>query len=184
MKGLCKLLLDKGIIEEEDIQIYLFGLKGGITIIINILTTLLIGWITGRMTEVIIFFLFLVSLRSYSGGYHCSTKVGCYCLSSIISAISAFSTELVKTIPDKVAYVLWLIAVFVIFALGPIDCKNKLLDEDENRYYTKASHCILTIQICIICSMEILGASNIAYAAGMSTVVTAVFLILGKWNHS
>lgn len=55
MKGIGKLLLDKGIIEEDDIQIYLYGIKGGITIIVNILTALLIGLITGKMLEVIIF---------------------------------------------------------------------------------------------------------------------------------
>lgn len=104
MKGIGKLLLDKGIIEEDDIQIYLYGIKGGITIIVNILTTLLIGLFTGKMLEVIIFSLFLASLRSYSGGYHCSTKVGCFWLSSIVTAISAFSEELVTLLPIAVSY--------------------------------------------------------------------------------
>ena len=104
MKGIGKLLLDKGIIEAEDIQIYLYGIKGGITIIVNILTTLLIGWITGKMLEVIIFSLFLASLRSYSGGYHCSTKVGCFWMSSVVTAISAFSEVLVTLLPIAVSY--------------------------------------------------------------------------------
>ena len=120
MKGIGKLLLDKGIIEEDDIQIYLYGIKGGITIIVNILTTLLIGWITGKMLEVIIFSLFLASLRSYSGGYHCRTKVGCFWLSSVVTAISAFSEELVTLLPIVVSYAVWIIAILVIYALSPL----------------------------------------------------------------
>ena len=183
MKGIGKLLLDKGIIEEDDIQIYLYGIKGGITIIVNILTTLLIGWITGKMLEVIIFSLFLASLRSYSGGYHCSTKVGCFWLSSVVTAISAFSEELVTLLPIAVSYVVWIIAILVIYALSPLESKNKKLDSDEIRYYKKNSHCILTIQICIICSIYILEARNMAYAAGLSTVVIAFSLVCGKWIH-
>lgn len=53
----------------------------GITVLINLISTIVIGVIAGNVFESIAFLVFYIPLRSYAGGYHASTPRRCYFIS-------------------------------------------------------------------------------------------------------
>ena len=81
MYGVCEkatdLMVRNEIISSEDREIYVYGLKQGLILLINILTTLLIGFAFNKTTETIVFLASYIPLRVYAGGYHARTQMGC-----------------------------------------------------------------------------------------------------------
>ena len=90
---LCGRMLEKNIIKEEDVELYIYGMTNGIIMLGNLLTAILIGIMTGRLEIVLVFLLFYASLRTYSGGYHLESKIGCYLCSSGILLIPIYSFD-------------------------------------------------------------------------------------------
>lgn len=63
--GICKLLAMQGIIQKEDLELYRYGIENGIIVVLNFLTSVVIGIITGRLGVVLVFLCFYVPLRTY-----------------------------------------------------------------------------------------------------------------------
>ncbi|WMM26571.1 accessory gene regulator B family protein [Tissierella sp. MB52-C2] len=63
-----------GVIEDEDRQIYAYGLHQGLLILLNITTTILIGFMFRAVWESILFMIVYIPLRAYGGGYHAKSK--------------------------------------------------------------------------------------------------------------
>ena len=86
-KTACKItqrLCEKGIISESDFDLYEYGFNMGITVLLNLISTIVIGVIVGKVFESIAFLVFYIPLRSYAGGYHASTPWRCYFISIVI----------------------------------------------------------------------------------------------------
>ena len=86
-KTACKItqrLCEKGIISESDFDLYEYGFNMGITVLLNLISTIVIGVIVGKVFESIAFLVFYIPLRSYVGGYHASTPRRCYFISIVI----------------------------------------------------------------------------------------------------
>lgn len=80
-KTACKItqrLCEKGIISESDFDLYEYGFNMRITVLLNLISTIVIGVIAGKVFESIAFLVFYIPLRSYAGGYHASTPRRCY----------------------------------------------------------------------------------------------------------
>lgn len=67
---LSQRLVERGIIKEEEQEIYQFGIRNGMIILLNVLTAFLIGLITEKLFIVAVFTVSFMVLRSYTGGYH------------------------------------------------------------------------------------------------------------------
>ena len=137
--GICKLLAMQGIIQKEDLELYRYGIENGIIVVLNFLTSVVIGIITGRLGVVLVFLCFYVPLRTYGGGVHLKSKWLCYLLSNLILLIPIYTYDAGMKLLSKAGYVLLLLpAVIVIFVLCPVESVNKRLDKDERKYYRRA----------------------------------------------
>lgn len=58
----------KGIISESDFDLFEYGFNMGITVLLNLISTIVIGVIAGEVFESIAFLVFYIPLRSYAGG--------------------------------------------------------------------------------------------------------------------
>ncbi|RHD32245.1 accessory gene regulator B family protein, partial [Agathobacter rectalis] len=130
---------------------------------------------------VLVFLLFYASLRSYSGGSHCKSRIGCFLISMAILSIPVYTHEFVmNNVPATVILMIGIAAVVVILILSPVESINKPLDDEEKKYYARVTHCIVALQVCVLIILFCLGVKDYFYAGYSSIVLVAVFMVMGK----
>ena len=180
-KKINEILIQKGIVQKEDAELYQYGIENGIVVAGNLLASGIFGIVTGRPGLVLVFLLFYASLRSYSGGSHCKSRIGCFLISMAILSIPVYTHEFVmKIVPATVILMIGIAAVVVILILSPVESINKPLDDEEKKYYARVTHCIVALQVCVLIILFCLGVKDYFYAGYSSIVLVAVFMVMGK----
>lgn len=180
-KKINEILIQKGIVQKEDAELYQYGIENGIVVAGNLLASGIFGIVTGRPGLVLVFLLFYASLRSYSGGSHCKSRIGCFLISMAILSIPVYIHEFVmNNVPATVILMIGIAAVVVILILSPVESINKPLDDEEKKYYARVTHCIVALQVCVLIILFCLGVKDYFYAGYSSIVLVAVFMVMGK----
>ena len=96
---LSRRLAEQRIIKEEEQGLYQYGISNGLVILLNVFTALMIGLLSGHLVTAIVFTLFFMMLRSYSGGYHSDSRLFCYVTSSAVLLIPVYTSQLMRNIP-------------------------------------------------------------------------------------
>ena len=180
-KKINEILIQKEIVQKEDAELYQYGIENGIVVAGNLLASGIFGIVTGRPGLVLVFLLFYASLRSYSGGSHCKSRIGCFLISMAILSIPVYTHEFVmNNVPATVILMIGIAAVVVILILSPVESINKPLDDEEKKYYARVTHCIVALQVCVLIMLFCLGVKDYFYAGYSSIVLVAVFMVMGK----
>ena len=178
-ESITKKLEEVHAIKSEDREIYLYGVKQGFTILLNLITICAISIISKMLWQSILFMAAYIPLRSCAGGYHAKTPVRCY----------VFSIILILAVILAMKYVHFTVFICrimiggtsaVILCLAPVEDKNKPLDAEEQRVYRKRTYLIwiaeLTVAVICCCLQKI----SPAVCLTMTFLVMAVMLVLGK----
>ena len=180
-KKINEILIQKEIVQKEDAELYQYGIENGIVVAGNLLASGIFGIVTGRPGLVLVFLLFYASLRSYSGGSHCKSRIGCFLISMAILSIPVYTHEFVmNNVPATVILMIGIAAVVVILILSPVESINKPLDDEEKKYYARVTHCIVALQVCVLIILFCLDLQDYFYAGYVSIVLIAVFMVMGK----
>lgn len=71
-------------VDEEDIEIYQFGLECMLLKLVHITSYLLIGICMREFFSLLVSGSILIPLRRKAGGYHAKTRIGCYLFSCCV----------------------------------------------------------------------------------------------------
>ncbi|GHU80679.1 hypothetical protein FACS1894191_6480 [Clostridia bacterium] len=145
--------IQNGVIASEDREIYQYGFEMGISQIINIISTVLIGFLFQMPLESITFLLSFMTLRTYTGGYHSSSHLKCYALSVSVTAILLGLCRLliIWEAAYTVSAAVGLIGICLLVCLAPVEDKNKPMDAVEQIVFrgramrNLAIWCIVTV---------------------------------------
>lgn len=170
-------LVEKNLIEQDEKEIYIFGLQQGFYFVLNIITAITIGILMGKAREIVIYILMFIPLRMFAGGYHANSYFSCYIISSIIT----FFTLKMTTIMGYSFF--WIsigiISILIIWFLSPIEDKNKPLEKEENKKYQKIARRVLLFEITVAVVMLMLKVYNIYFTIVSIFIVLALLLIVG-----
>ena len=143
----------------------------GITVLLNLISTIVIGVIAGKVFESIAFLVFYIPLRSYAGGYHASTPRRCYFIFIvIIMAMLLF-------------IILLLVGMVVCFAFAPVEDKNKPLDRDEISVFKKRAYLILSIEFFIWLAVSVIF-QPVEKTIPIVMFTESLMLVIGKLKLS
>jgi accessory gene regulator B len=172
-------LIANNTINQEDKELYTYGLQQGSLIIINILTTILIGLMFQMVWQSVLFMLAYIPLRSYAGGYHASTQLKCYLLSILLNVLVLLT---IKFIPwtNFIILGITLLAATIILLLAPVEDSNKPLDDMEVKVYKNRTRILLICEIIVLMFVIVLDFKQIASCIVLSLLVLSVMLVLGK----
>lgn len=168
---MCRKLLKYNVINKEQLEIYLYGFELIFSFLISTITIFTIGILLNQVIPTIVFLLFFILIRRYTGGYHANTYLKCqiYTISSYIFVIFA---SLFLHIDDLFFPILLLVGIITIIAIGPIENPNKQLTEQEKRKHKKTG-------IFLFLSAGIIGyIMNCFYLNISSTIFYTLFLII------
>lgn len=171
-------LIDNQIIESEERELYRYGIQQGLTIVLNLVTTLLIGLLCDMIWQSIVFTVAYIPLRSFAGGYHAKTTIGCY-IFSIVLITAVLLTMKLLPISSFVCCIMLLCSGVCIFVLAPVENHNKPLDDMELAVYGRRARWITVLEIMIALLCDRLGLQDILMCLSVSLVIMSVMLILG-----
>lgn len=147
-KQLAVQLEENQIIKSDDRELYVYGLNQGMSILLNIATTLGIGLLFGTVLQLVVFMVAYIPLRSYAGGYHARTPVRCYLISIAMLTIISLLIKYI-TLVRWVYLIETVISSVIIAILSPVADNNKPLDEIEIVVYKKRTKLILLAEVVV-----------------------------------
>jgi len=183
MNSLCEksvdFMIQNEVISSEDKEIYVYGLKQGFILLLNILTTLFIGFLFNKVLKTIIFLAAYIPLRIYAGGYHARTQLRCYICSVVLTISVLLAVEFIPW-TNFIVTVVAAISGMIIFILSPVEDMNKPLDAVEVRIYGKRARIILCIELGVLALVINFGENSIAECILVSLPILSLMLVLGN----
>lgn len=170
--------ISSGTIPNEQSNEYIYGMNMLFNVCVNIISMIIIGIITHRLWECVLFCLIYKIIRKYTGGFHFESAVCCYISSCIMYLVAIV---IITYIPFRIYGIsaMVLISAIIIWGLSPVEAVNKPLDECEKQVFKKRAR--FNIVIIVITYMVSLFISNeLAYIIGISVILVMLFAIIGK----
>lgn len=170
--------IDKGTIPDGQNDEYVYGMNMLFNVSVNIISMIIIGIITHRLWECVVFCLVYKIIRKYTGGFHFDSAMFCY-ISSCIMYLVAIG--IITYIPFKIYEVsaMMLISVIIIWGLSPVEAVNKPLDKREKQIFKKRARFNIAI-IAVIYMVSLFISNELAYVIGISVISVMLFVIIGK----
>lgn len=172
-------LIYKNVIDNDNLEIYQYGLGQIFSTTLNILTTLLLGIIFGEIYQSLIFVFAFMILRTYSGGYHAKTPIRCYFFTTI--SIAAGLSAMKFIVINRFIYLgLLILSSLIIITLSPIGTANKPLDEIEKIIYRKKTIIVWCIETCVALLFIVFNTTEIHSSIVLAQTLVSIALISGK----
>lgn len=170
-------LISEDIIVAEDKQLYIYGLKEGIIILLNLITVVALGILLDMLMESIIFMVTYMPLRSFAGGYHARTQIMCYLSSIVLIVLCLYIIGQINI--DFISFaIMILLGIIPIAKFAPLADANKPICQKEKIIFRKKTKRILSVEIIIIVFFLIMKKEMIVSAmlVGISTVGVMIIL--------
>lgn len=121
-------LYNHKVINKDDIDLLSYSFFLFFSYVIYAFICLSCGLIFHCILESIIFYLFFSLLRMFTGGFHASSEIKCFLISSIMIFISTYSiTVLSDNRFNSIFYALLSLSFIIILIFAPIDNDTKKL---------------------------------------------------------
>lgn len=176
-------LLRMGVINEQDYEIYQYGLEHLFTSILDLLTLFAIGLIMGMIWQGIIFVLSFMLFRKYAGGYHTHTPLRCYLLTNIV-ILGVLSVMKYIEISIYIYLGLYIVSSIIIFIFSPVEAINKKLDEVEKIIYRKKTIIIWSMETILALLVLVLRCHEISICIFVANIILCVSLLLGHIENN
>lgn len=177
-KQLAVRLEENQIIKSDDRELYVYGLNQGLSILLNIVTTLGIGLLFGCTPQLVVFMVAYIPLRSYAGGYHARTPLRCYVISIIMLIVVSMCLKCIE-LNHWYYWTLVVVSFFFIIFLSPIADKNKPLDEIEVKVYRKRAIFILLVEVALSVLFATLHISHLLSVMSLVFITMSSMLVIG-----
>lgn len=172
-----------GIVTAEDRELYQYGVKQGLTVALNIATTLVVGLLLNMVWQSALFMLAYIPIRVFAGGYHAKTPLRCYMLSVVMIAVVLLTMQFIS-FTAFACVSLSVLSALIIVLLSPIEDMNKPLDETETRVYRKRTLAVLVFELLIVIGLITVGLLDIAVCIALALSVLSIMLVAGKAKNS
>lgn len=173
-------LHNNDVIDEENKEIYEFGLKQTFSLVLDLGIAMSIGFFTKSILEMAIFMITFITIRRYAGGYHARRRSLCI-LFSMIMEITAIL--LISNYKDEFQ-ILTVIAVIGIFSLSPIDTEERPLDSIEIQVYRNKALFLTTLWTLLFLIFVYFDISLFYEAIGIGIYSAFIMLVIGWIENS
>lgn len=165
--------------DEADVQdFYRYGIEISISSLLNIFLVLIIGVLIHHIVESIVFLSLFILIRSFTGGYHADTYFRCNLLMCTTFMLTVLANYMFYgKLPLPITIVIICITELVVSVLGPIENKNKPID-DSKRTRLKIIGIIITL--IINCVGLFLSRSYLGTMIILTTLLIAMLMVAAK----
>ncbi len=168
------------IIKTEEMEAYTYGLELLIPKVILYVVILVVSLITDTFLMSVAFVILLMSLRRYSGGFHCKTAEICVIVSFLMYLLAIFGYEFVSFIPNMVYGISTVLSSVIVLIFSPVEDKNRPLDETEKKLYRQKAMIALSFILILEFASLILEFRALSYLSACSLTANAVLILLSQ----
>lgn len=172
-------LIDNKIIQAEEKETYVFGIKMLFTQTAHALLILILGYFFGLFYESIVFLITYMPLRIYAGGYHASSNTRCFISSTFMIAIVLLT---LKSVPEHLAlpvsWALGFISLAVILYYAPVENAKKPLDDKEKTVYRNKAYGIAAFIILSMAGCFAFGHVSFGFTLALSIFCECVLILV------
>ncbi|MGN0393836.1 MAG: accessory gene regulator B family protein [Coprococcus sp.] len=138
-------------------EIFSYGIKTALMLLINMISLILIGVFMKMLSESIVFILAFMILRSYTGGYHINSGIGCYivsCISIIIAMLFCRVGIFEYIIFDLL---ICIVSGILIYVYSPMEHENRPLNIKERKLFRRRSIFVFCVEVILGIILGIYG---------------------------
>ena len=170
-------LINEDIIVADDKEIYIYGVKEGIIILLNLITVVFLGILSDMLWESMIFMATYMPLRSFAGGYHARTQIKCYLSSVVLILLCLYIIREINL--DFTSFAIMVIlGIIPIAKFAPLGDVNKPICQKEKTVFRKKVNRILSVEIIIIVFLLIMKNKMMASAMLVGIATAGIMIIL------
>ena len=181
-KFLADYVIDKGVVEEKEREIYEYGFTIAMELIIFIGLCLVITVALQMYLEGILFFVIFIPLRSYAGGLHLKTYSSCLVASVLVFTGVLVLDKLIQ-MPAIPGCIMALCSLIGIYALYPVENVNRDVDDQEDRYFKRKLKLFLALDLILIFVFFILSADREIWIIAFTLVMVLGTMGVGKYSN-
>ena len=182
MEKVAKVLADyvirKGMVDEENRNIYEYGFTVTIEVGLFVLFCLLMTLYLHMYMQGILFFIIFAPLRSYAGGLHLEKYHSCFVLSCLTFSGVLLIVRYIQ-FPIWISFITLFILEIVVYALYPIENINRKVDREEDRYFRKKLKLFLLIDMIIAVACIILNNNGALFLITDTFLVVVITMLMG-----
>lgn len=186
MKRIAEVLTDyviqKGMIKEEDRELYEYGFIMTIEVGLFVLSCLFVSLYLHMLIEGILFFLIFAPLRSYAGGLHLDKFRSCFILSCLTFSGILLIVRYIH-IPMLFSFIALFILEAAVYALYPVENINREVDSEENRFFKKKLKIFLAVDLLLAVICAVLKKECYVFLISVTFFMTVITMILGKYKN-
>ena len=162
------LFVNRGIINNDEYEIYVYGFDITLYTIISTSALLFIGLIFHKLIDTIITISIFYICQSSGGGYHASTHGKCFAIMCIGLIFALLFEALILS--TRIYVVISILSLILLFSRPLVLHKNKSFLQDKKKQLIRKS--IFSLLICVVSSCILITFFNIP----ISTIATAFML--------
>ncbi|MGP1433628.1 MAG: accessory gene regulator ArgB-like protein [Peptoanaerobacter stomatis] len=167
---------------EDCREVYVYGLTQLFRTLLNLFTTVIIGFCMGMLSESIVFVICLMLIRSYSGGYHSDSPIRCY-LISVIAVIMALGSIKLSVWNEYSSVLVMVISNGILLLYAPIGHRNKPLEDIEVLVYKRRLKWILLALTVTFMMFVLVNWITLSYVVSSAVLLSAVMLLVAKMDN-
>lgn len=166
-------ILKTGVISEELYEVYQYGFQIGMEMFCCFTVCLGISVYLHMMPEFVVFTTIFMLLRTYAGGIHLNSFVGCF-ICSVAVQILVMLINRQYTLSFPVSWFIIVVAELLILRTAPVQNINRELDLEERKHCKKVTKKVL---ICIILFCAVFTFSGMRYIVSLIAFTVLQVLI-------
>ncbi|MBP1565501.1 MAG: accessory gene regulator B family protein [Oscillospiraceae bacterium] len=174
-------MTDNKIIISDDEAICQYGIQQLLTMLVNLICTIILGVLYERLFESILIVALYIPLRSYAGGFHAKTSFRCFVYSLVMMFLLLSVIKFFK-LGNTICFIICIMSGIIIFLVSPVPDKNKPLEKIEYKVFKRRSRQILAIEVLLFVVSILTKWNTIAECVSLSLGLVAVMLVMGRKN--
>jgi len=163
---------DNQITDENNEDIYRYGLQLLIATIVKLLVILAIAYFLKVVPETLVFLSIFAVLRINAGGIHADNYYICLIVTIIFNFTTIYLANIVKN--GFLLFTILYVCGLLIYIYAPVDTPNKPLNKNEIIIYTKRSRMVFIVLLSIITIIYFSNPNLVKYCS------VAIFAILSE----
>ena len=172
--AIARWLWQEGIILDDEQEMFSYAAFCLLFGLLPVLIAIVLGIITGMVSESLLLILPFIILRKFSGGFHVQSAIVCLVLSALLIFAAIGLTRLIIDSNQTTALsILVLISLVSICVFSPIDSQSKKISPKEKIVFKWTARCLTSAVVLIFFILMLLNQKKTCIPIGVGVLITA-----------